>query len=160
MALKEARWSIVKRRARELTKNYSSPPIPVFEIAEQFGVDVIFTDFGSNSDVVAGFCDFKEKQIVVNDDLKFGRKMFTIAHELGHWILHKEFFESDPESYTVFPRFQNPKKNPFEQEANCFAAQLLVPVHLLTPVKTAGVSRLADIFCVSREMMEFRLKNA
>jgi Zn-dependent peptidase ImmA (M78 family) len=95
----------------------------------------------------------------VNDGDVFGRKMFTIAHEFGHWMLHRPYFEADKKAYAVLPRFQNPKANTFEREANCFAAELLVPKKLLLPVRTAGVAKLADLFGVSREMMENRLKN-
>lgn len=158
--LKQARWSHAKEKAYELTKEYTTPPIPVLEIAEQSGVDVVFTNFGTHSNAVAGFCDFANRKIYVNDEDKLGRKMFTIAHELGHWILHREFFLRDPQKYAVLPRFQKTRSDPFEQEANCFAAEILAPKHLLTPVKWAGVAKLADIFSVSREMMEHRLKNA
>ena len=66
----------------------------------------------------------------------------------------------EPERYSVLPRFQRPdKSDPFEQEANCFAANLLVPKRLLAPVKHASPAQLASIFAVSREMMENRLKN-
>jgi Zn-dependent peptidase ImmA (M78 family) len=157
--LRSPRWNLARRKADELTQRYTVPPIPVVEIAEGNGVNVVFAAFGKHSDTIAGFCDFNERQIVVNDDDNVGRKMFTIAHEFGHWILHKQFFESDPDSYAVLPRFRRPAQNPFEQEANCFAAELLVPKHLLAPIRSAGIAKLAEIFGVSREMMEFRLKN-
>lgn len=53
------RWSLVKAKADELSAPYSAPPIPVLEIAENNGVDVVFASFGSASDKVAGFCDFE-----------------------------------------------------------------------------------------------------
>lgn len=157
--LKHARWDYVRRQATRFASGYSAPPIPILDIAEQNGVDVVFSDFGRHNNAVAGFCDFAEAKIYVNDQEFLPRKMFTIAHEFGHWILHREFFEQHPEKYAVLPRLQKPANNAFEQEANCFAAELLVPKHLVVPVKGFGVARLADIFGVSREMMEHRLKN-
>jgi Zn-dependent peptidase ImmA (M78 family) len=157
--LKSPRWNYVRSCADDLVRDYSVPPIPVLEIAEQNGVNVIFSDFGKHNDSVAGFCDFGEAKIYVNDNDNFGRKIFTIAHEFGHWILHRQFFDQNPNEYSVLPRFQKPRSNAFEQEANCFAAELLAPKHLLIPVKNAGVAQLAAIFGVSREMMEHRLKN-
>lgn len=154
-----ARWDLARHEADKLTESFSRPPIPVLEIAEQSGVDVVFTDFGSHSATVAGFCDFENSKLFVNQDDKFGRQMFTIAHELGHWILHREFFVADPQKYAVLPRFQKARPDPYEKEANCFAAELLVPKKLLLPVIGAGISYLADIFGVSKEMMEFRVKN-
>jgi Zn-dependent peptidase ImmA (M78 family) len=158
--LDRPRWDYARRRANELTTEYSFPPIPVVDIAEKTGVSVAFSDFGKHSATVAGFCDFGAKLIMVNDNDSFGRKRFTIAHELGHWVLHREYFLKEPSEYAVFPRFQSGMTNAFEKEANIFAAELLVPPRLLEPVKGATITQLAEIFGVSREMMEHRLKNA
>ncbi len=60
----------------------------------------------------------------IRNSFKFeGRRQFTIAHELGHWELHKgvsQFLceESDMRDYG---------HSPMEMEANCFAAELLMP---------------------------------
>ena len=154
------RWNMVRQKAEELTEIYTAPPIPALEIAERQGVDVVFADFGTTSDKVAGFCDFESGKIYVNADDMVERQTFTIAHELGHWLLHREFFEANPEEYTIFPRFQTvAEHNPYEKEANHFAANLLVPARLLKSVKDASVSSLASAFAVSRTMMEYRLKN-
>lgn len=158
--LRTARWKLAKQQADELSAPYSSPPIPVLEIAESNGVDVVFSDFGPSGEKVAGFCDFHGAKLYVNADDPINRQTFTIAHELGHWILHRSFFERRPDLYHLLPRFQRAERgNPFEQEANCFAANLLVPRKLLIPVKDAPVTALSTIFAVSREMMENRLKN-
>lgn len=149
-----------KTRADELSAGYSTPPIPVLEIAEKTGVNVVFADFGKHNETVAGFCDFAAAKLFVNAKDIRARQMFTMAHELGHWVMHRDAFLSDPTKYPVLPRFQDPAPgNPFEQEANAFAANLLVPARLLIPVKSSPVSVLADIFGVSRSMMEYRLRN-
>ncbi len=154
------RFSLAKKAADDLTDVYSSPPIPVLEIAESKGVDVVFDPFDKYSDTVAGFCDFAARKLYVNENDPLNRQNFTIAHELGHWILHREYFLRHPDKYPVLPRFQDPiSGNTFEIEANTFAANLLVPKMLLLPVREAPVSKLAEIFLVSREMMEIRLKN-
>lgn len=160
MTLTKPRWDLVARKADELSAPYSAPPIPVLEIAEQNGVDVVFSNFGVEGDKVAGFCDFENARIYVNADDFLPRQTFTMAHELGHWVLHKDFFDAHPERYQILPRFQSvARHDPFEQEANSFAANLLVPKRLLAPVRHASVTSLAQIFAVSRSMMENRLKN-
>ena len=158
-APKFVRWDLARNTANRLTAKYSSPPIPVVEIAEANGIAVNFSEFGEHSTNIAGFCDFEEPAIYLNNEDSFGRKMFTIAHELGHWMLHRDFFEAHPKEYAVLPRFQKPVRNTLEREADCFAAELLVPKRLLVPISDAGAARLADLFGVSREMMENRLKN-
>lgn len=58
-----------------------------------------------------------------------GRRRFTIAHELGHWELHEgcsQFLcsEDDMRDYG---------RSPMEREANCFAAELLMPTGYFRP---------------------------
>ncbi len=159
-ALRRPRWDLAEEKAYELTKNISSPPVPVYEIAESSGVNVVFADFGEHSESVSGLCDFRSARIYVNKFDGIARQTFTMAHELGHWLLHKEVFLADPEKYPVLPRFSSPDYSDlYEKEANKFAACLLVPDHLLRPVRGASVAALADAFGVSRLMMEYRLKN-
>jgi Zn-dependent peptidase ImmA (M78 family) len=153
-------WAAAKASADNLTDTYSTPPIPVLQIAERKGVDVVFANFGMHTGTVAGFCDFQNAKIFVNREDKAERQTFTIAHELGHWILHREIFVSEPDKYPVLPRFNEPDySNAFEKEANHFAAHLLVPSRLLAPVSGAPVAAIARAFGVSKTMMEFRLKN-
>lgn len=154
------RRRLAKEAADRLTQPFSTPPIPVVEIAEANGVQVILADFHEYSDQVAGFCDFHAAKLFVNAEDVAVRRNFTIAHELGHWILHRELFEQHPEQYPVLPRFQSASAgDALEQEANHFAANLLVPSRLLKPIVGAPVSALASIFMVSKTMMEYRLKN-
>ena len=150
----------VEAKANALAAPYSTPPIPVYEIAEQNGVNVVVVDFGKHSESVSGLCDFVNARLYVNAKDSTERKTFTIAHELGHWMLHRDIFAADPDRYPVLPRFSDPHRgDPLEMEANRFAATLLVPERLLAPVRGASISQLAGIFGVSRSMMEFRIKN-
>lgn len=158
--LRKARWSVAKQRADDLTDGYSNPPIPALEIAESRGVNVVFATFNQFEDEVSGFCDFRSAKIFVNDRDGTARQNFTIAHEMGHWELHKELFLREGEKYQFLPRFADPdQNNPLEKEANHFAANLLVPERLLRPVIHAPASTLADIFGVSRVMMDWRIRN-
>lgn len=157
---KQPRWRQAQQAADKLSAPYAKPPIPVHRIAEEQGVDVVFADFGKHSDAVAGFCDFNKSRLYVNRAEKSDRQAFTIAHELGHWILHRDLFLRHPERYPVLPRYsQANRADPLEKEANHFAAHLLVPDRLLAPVSSASVSLLARAFGVSPTMMGFRLRN-
>lgn len=161
MITRKPEFDRARAAARKLGGIFSEPPIPVLEIAEDNGVDVVFAGFGPNNDTVAGLCDFMNRKIYINRDDKRPRQMFTMAHELGHWMLHRAEFEEHPELYQIMPRFQQANREcPLEKEANAFAAELLVPKHLLDDVRNAPTAALADVFGVSRTMMEYRLKNA
>lgn len=147
-----------RKEARKLVTIFSTPSVPVLEVAEQNGVNVVFSDLGKFSEKVSGLLDFNARRIYVNMADPSYRQRFTIAHELGHWMLHRPAFEANPDAYPVLPRFEKVEEsNAFEQEANAFASELLVPQHLFTAVRGAPVSVLAKVFDVSRTMMEYRL---
>lgn len=148
-----------RRKAAEMVEIYSAPSIPVVEIAERNGVNVVFSDLGKFRETVAGFIDFGKRRIYVNKLDKPVRQRFTLAHELGHWVLHRNAFEANPSLYPVMPRFSSvDESNAFEQEANAFASELLVPNKLLDKVRSHPATLLADVFDVSRTMMEIRLR--
>lgn len=144
-----------------LKKNLiKKPPVPVKDLIEDAGVDVVFTRFKKMGDKIAGFTDFKEKKIYINAEDNFNRQIFTMAHEYGHWILHKSLFEINQDEYRVLLRTNQITHDPLEREANAFAASLLVPEFLIKPVKDhAKVKQLAQIFAVSPEAMSYRLKH-
>lgn len=98
-----ARWDLAKREADVRSEVYGAAPVPVTEIAERNGVEVVLANFGRNRDLVSGICDFQNRKIFVNAADIFPRRRFTIAHELGHWILHRSFYESDPDGTRSCP---------------------------------------------------------
>lgn len=129
------KWVI--EQANALSRIYRAAPVPVKEIAEQNGVQILLADFGEHRDEASGVCDFSKKKILVNFADLPARRRFTIAHERGR---------------TTPARWN--------RRANRFAAHLLVPDRLLRPVaKVATASQLADIFGVSRTMMEIRMNS-
>jgi hypothetical protein len=85
-----------------------------------------------------------------------GRRRVTIAHEIGHFVLHAE--RCRPESGGAV----NEAGRREEREADAFAAELLMPEHLVgEAVREHGpdVARLADRFEVSRQAMQARLRS-
>lgn len=139
--------------------NIVRPPILPREIASNYGLEVRAVDFSPDNDDVAGLIDFAKKIIYVNEKEHFNRQTFTIAHELGHFLLHKDLFEGDPERYEVLLRMPiGAETDPIEKEANAFAADLLVPRKFLDLYKKyADVDELAQLFAVSREVIGYRL---
>lgn len=62
------------------------------------------------------------------------RKRFAIAHELGHWQIHKEISQLHLCTELDFQEIQEYKNSFTEVEANTFASILLLPTPLLRPV--------------------------
>ncbi len=94
------------------------------------------------------------------------RRRFTIAHEIGHWVLHisaGKLYGCRPADI-VEQREARPDTRALrriEAEANRFAAELLLPETLVVPAATelgANVPALADRFDVSVPAMRVRLQ--
>ncbi len=89
------------------------------------------------------------------------RRRFTIAHEIGHWILHASagyICACRPDEIVDHDRARNLRKA--EAEANAFAAELLMPEPLVTEHckrLRANVVALAEDFDVSVPALKLRL---
>jgi hypothetical protein len=60
-----------------------------------------------------------------------GRSRFTVAHELGHYVLHRSRFLDTTETRSHFMVWNDASE---EAEANIFAAELLMPDYLFKPL--------------------------
>jgi Zn-dependent peptidase ImmA (M78 family) len=154
-----ADYPLVKRTAKELLSQFglSEPPIDPVSIADSLGVRVKFASFSGEFEGVSGFYDPSEEAIYVNKDEFPLRQTFTIAHELGHHLLHKEWANS--EEYKMFWRDMNRNADDFhEREANAFAAHLLVPrVMLDRYYPRLSKPDLSKLFAVSTPVITNRL---
>lgn len=150
----------VREAACVLRENsVTQPPVLPKELAEAYGIVVKFVRLPPNRRDVMGWMDFKSFTIFVNLDDAPNRQTFTIAHELGHYRLHAEEIEREPKTYKVLLRRpMGAAKDPLEQEANAFAANLLVPKDFLLPfANIASVYELSRLFIVSEEVIRYRL---
>ncbi len=68
----------------------------------------------------------------VNPDIpEPGRKRFAVAHELGHWLIHRD--QSQINACTDQDMVAKYKASALEVEASYFAAELLMPGNLFGP---------------------------
>lgn len=159
-----ADWEKAKKAAAKVLSEYRliQPPIDPEAVAEAMGIDVVYAQFSPDmKEKISGFIQFDPTRIVVNKDIHPNRMTFTIAHELAHYILHQEYAKS--QNYQVMPRRNgyDTTKPPEEQEADCFAAELLVPMDMLKSYKDyASPRELARMFAVSEDVILNRLKRA
>ncbi len=148
----------VTRKAEELLASVpgwiwdgESLPVPVEDIADShFGLYVRDVDDMAEApgcpevagdQTISGLLLPSRGEIWVNADEARQwppRRRFTIGHELGHWVLHQDRQTSlfcrhgtiDPsEGEQAAP--ERPPLDPIEQEANWFAASLLMPASLV-----------------------------
>jgi Zn-dependent peptidase ImmA (M78 family) len=110
---------------------------------------------------VSGVLLFVDQHVVIgfNNDHPEVRQRFTIAHELGHYLLsHHDHFHIDLSDAHGNPPGYNWQD---ERAANDFAAAALMPSEMVTHYfeKDRGLEKLAGRFKVSREAMGWRLVN-
>lgn len=89
------------------------------------------------------------------------RQRFTIAHELGHFIYHKDD-EIDAHKFVDTTFFRGMTANNLEYTANRFASELLMPEpevrQLIDTENIRSIAELASKFGVSSAAMLFRVK--
>lgn len=94
---------------------------------------VNFAQINPKYSTISGFVDIQTNRLFVNSNESVVRRNFTIAHELGHYLLGHT--SSSEYENLLFRKPLEEQNDPIiEQEANCFAANLLVPEHFLRDV--------------------------
>lgn len=155
-------------------------PVDVDSIAALLNLDVEY-DARLQDDDITGRIEFKESGAVIAinpfDNAYEPRRRFTLAHEIGHYCLHSNT------EHTAFVDSRSTMSrsssywDPYESEANNFAAQLLMPADLVATIglsviqayvadssdsagmpTTQFVEQMAHKFGVSKPAMEYRLK--
>jgi len=163
--------SYIERETEALLKRHNlfRAPVDVYNLAQKLGIKVEPKNLDDN---VSGFLVKKagESVIGVNSNHHEVRQRFTIAHEEGHFILHSEtpLFVDDYKGSILYRATNKSHDFKKERQANMFAAALLmpkaligqelkkIPFHLEYEQK---LSRISDIFKVSQQAMDYRLKS-
>jgi Zn-dependent peptidase ImmA (M78 family) len=88
------------------------------------------------------------------------RKRFTYAHEIAHFILHRDLIGDGVIDNALY---RSNLPGPVEVQANQLAADILLPVALVKKYRddnpTLDHMGLAKIFAVSAEVMKIRLQH-
>ncbi|MEM4959302.1 MAG: ImmA/IrrE family metallo-endopeptidase [Nanopusillaceae archaeon] len=95
--------------------------------------------------------------IFINNQVPLVRKRFTIAHEIGHIVL-KHFERSE----FIYVFHKEDCQNYFEEEANLFAGELLVPYGFLKQAifhyNIRDIHSLAKFFNVSEQVVSIKVR--
>ena len=127
-------------------------PIPVERIAEKhlgYHIEITDDDIYKDAEILGGII-FADKVIQINGSIEDhdGRYSFTIAHELGHHCLHKELFQKlgiEPDAHAKMCR-ETGEKPLSEQQADTFAAYLLMPSKLVKKAYTRAFGDTNEVF--------------
>lgn len=137
-------------------------PVKVVPIANRLGLEV-YRMHGWPDDLSGMIKKDKEYgggsgfAIFVNADHPNVRRRFTIAHEIAHFVLHRDHIGTELLDDALY---RSGLSGPMEVAANKLAADILMPWHLLNEYLSNGVdsvAELAKIFDVSKSSMSIRL---
>jgi Zn-dependent peptidase ImmA (M78 family) len=160
--------STAEQKAQELlVEMRAQVPIDVSATAEFLGLSIVEEDL---EDSVSGMLVVKDGHgvIGVNEHHHPNRRRFSVAHEIGHYLLHRKGASVFVDSTPVFFRDQISSEGTKQQEieANAFAAELLIPAASLRerldgqpvdPYDDVAVQRLAKMFDVSAQALTIKL---
>lgn len=150
---------MITRRAQQVIRRHQAkPPVDVTAIARELGLEVYAED--GLSDDVSGLLtkDDKGYFIVVNRGHHLNRRRFTIAHEIAHFLLHRDEIGDGVEDSTLYRSHLSGRQ---ETQANRLAAEILMPwrliSHLVRQNPHSSVEFLAQELKVSKSAMAIRL---
>lgn len=152
-------WSIISRYTRR-------PPVDVVSIIRELGI--LYREKPMRPEQSGYFARHGNTyEIGVNSIESEQRKRFTAAHELGHYILHRDLLMDGEHFDRLFGA--SARSNPtwpftrhHEIQANAFAADIIMPADLVTTTyrnNGNNITLAAERFDVSQKAMAFRLKN-
>jgi len=125
-------------------KHQAKPPVPVITLAKDLGLRVFITNPDEWPPSLSGLIkrDGDSFRIIVNGDHHEHRRRFTIAHEIAHFILHKDKIG---DGITDDVLYRSGLSNAVESEANRWAAKILMPDNLVNAEFETGVNDIRDL---------------
>jgi len=133
-------------------------PIDLNRVADACGLTIKQGDF--NDPEIEGAFDRGSMTVFLSKTDPFDKQNFTLAHEIGHLELHKDLATNIFTMHQLSKILLDGNNDPQEEQANQFAASLLIPKQLLQPLWKASkdIEQLALIFGVPQIVMQYRLK--
>jgi Zn-dependent peptidase ImmA (M78 family) len=163
------RYSLAKRQAADLLRRarIRKAPIPVEKLAALLDATIVLQPFSGETSGVVYRNNDGTALIGVNSSHSIQRQRFTIAHEIGHLLLHADENMHVDKNFPIGLRngISSKAVDENEIEANQFAAALLMPADLIAEdVKPLigmdvlfAIRKLAKKYRVSQEAMSVRL---
>lgn len=133
-------------------------PVEVDKICSYLGIEVLYTPI---SDDISGRIYTQDDKYLIEVNLRHvnTRRRFTVAHELGHYCLHKDFL--DNVGMILERSVRSTVIRDKEIEADNFAAELLMPkLHFNDKYnELKDVFVLSKYFYVSEAAVRNRIRN-
>lgn len=138
----------IKQIANSLVRKYNSRnPL---EIIKNLNAILVYYPLKD----VRGFYQYFQRNniIYINDELPESEQIVVCAHELGHMFLHKNSNAIFMDTRTHFITSK------YENEANTFASELLIPDEIILEHTDYTISQLSRLTGYSEELIRLRLR--
>lgn len=178
--MRKVQHDVIEKAALDILQQLGTtqPPVSVDEVAKHLNLELVPSKF--QSDDVCGVLAVQGTNGVIayNSTHPRTRQRFSIAHEIGHYVMHvilgrrkagQELYVDKTNSVgVVYFRDDKSTRGEFLQEieANAFAAALLMPKNMVVAAVGINVidlddesfiSELAETFGVSKMAMTYRI---
>ena len=154
-------WNRVPPEAKKIILSHQKAfPVMVGAIAKDLGLIVKSSTLRPG---ISGFIKENDDGVVIkiNRHDSKERQRFTLAHEIAHFLLHKEEIKNGIEDTMLF---RSNLSDELEVEANRLAADIVMPFTLIHEAKIPSstpfpekVETLAKLSQISIQAMEIRL---
>lgn len=146
-------------------------PVPLLDLANDLGLEIYETNDLPNHQSGSLFHENGKFKIFVNAKHPLTRKRFTVAHEIAHYVLHKDKFAIGEEHIDdvktpikELKRANAPmtdEEKRMEIEANAVAADILMPEEEFRKVfdVATDIKEVAEKFRVSESAAAFRAQH-
>ena len=138
-----------------IDKHQQKTPVKITDIANDLDIKVYKSTMSGISGAILK--EDKKYVIYVNSEDNRNRQRFTIAHEIAHYILHKDKIGNN---LTDNAMYRSRLSNVLEKQANRLASEILMPVKfvMLYINEDKNISQMASLFEVSEEAVKIRLE--
>lgn len=144
-----------------LGQHLNRAPVDVHAIVRALGLDLVVNhEMGENSGKIersstaaGGY------RITINGQHSRTRQRFTIAHEIAHFILHRDLIGDGIVDDALY---RSNRGDEIERQANIYAAAILMPAPLVRQKYREGIrsyATMAMAFDVSYQVAEIRMKD-
>lgn len=154
---------VIESEADKVRKEYDGRSMftDVTKIAQENGIEVFEVVFSESG--IDGMIKNENGRTViyVNKDNPEVRKRFTIAHEIGHYVLHHSDIDYIVDYRQAIRNYETQEELIKETQANMFASALLLPKEKLETEWDIhqDIEIVANLFQVSRKALLIRLDN-
>ncbi len=161
--MSQVRNHFVQQMAKKILaeSKIKAPPVDLLQILTAHGIGYEEVDDFPDTVDALFIEDGAKVYAAVNAKQHLHRQRFSLAHELGHYFLHRNGMPEDAVTIDNPPTGEDemgvPTKSPAEIEADVFAGELLVPLEMLKVHVSKGLPELSKLFLVSEHVVSIAI---